>query len=389
MGQLVFQATLGGQVNLVGPNTASTFNLNVPAVTSTLATTSGTETLTNKTLTSPTLTSPNITTALTLTGAAGTAGQALVSGGTGAAPTWSTVSATPGGSTTQVQYNNAGAFAGSSNFNFDGTRLQLGTTAVINGGTLSIASSSSSDYQLSLSDTRAFSTAPSANIVFGGKFNTAGTNKIFGYVGGGKENTTDGNNAGYVAFGTASNGGSETERARFNSTGALVFAGGTTTANGIGITFPATQSASSNANTLDDYEEGTFTPTITIETPGTFSVTYSANYGLYVKIGKLVYLNIDVRVNTFSRGTGTGPWGFATIPFPVQNNGGYNNYISSSIQFYSANISSNQPPYINLNSNNGTVLYMYTTVNGAPSGNQSDPINGSVYQLTMIYLAST
>jgi hypothetical protein len=53
MGQLVFQATLGGQVNLVGPNTASTFNLDVPAVNSTLSTTSGTETLTNKTLTTP------------------------------------------------------------------------------------------------------------------------------------------------------------------------------------------------------------------------------------------------------------------------------------------------------------------------------------------------
>jgi hypothetical protein len=38
MGNLVFQATLGGQVSLVGPNTASTFNLNVPAVSSTLAT---------------------------------------------------------------------------------------------------------------------------------------------------------------------------------------------------------------------------------------------------------------------------------------------------------------------------------------------------------------
>jgi len=37
MGQLVFQATLGGQVNLVGPNTASTFNLNVPAISSTIA----------------------------------------------------------------------------------------------------------------------------------------------------------------------------------------------------------------------------------------------------------------------------------------------------------------------------------------------------------------
>ena len=37
MGQLVFQATLGGQVNLVGPNTASTFNINIPAFTGTMA----------------------------------------------------------------------------------------------------------------------------------------------------------------------------------------------------------------------------------------------------------------------------------------------------------------------------------------------------------------
>ena len=43
MGQLVFQATLGGQVNLVGPNTASTFNLNVPAAAGTLLYQSGSE----------------------------------------------------------------------------------------------------------------------------------------------------------------------------------------------------------------------------------------------------------------------------------------------------------------------------------------------------------
>ena len=47
MGQLVFQATLGGQVNLVGPNTASTFNLNVPAVAGTLVTTGDSATVTN------------------------------------------------------------------------------------------------------------------------------------------------------------------------------------------------------------------------------------------------------------------------------------------------------------------------------------------------------
>jgi hypothetical protein len=43
MGQLVFQAALGGQTNLVGPNTASTFNVNVPAVNGTLLTQTGSE----------------------------------------------------------------------------------------------------------------------------------------------------------------------------------------------------------------------------------------------------------------------------------------------------------------------------------------------------------
>ena len=43
-------------------------------------------------------------------------------------------SGTPGGSTTQIQYNNAGAFAGSSNLTFDGTNLT-------SGGTVAMASS--------------------------------------------------------------------------------------------------------------------------------------------------------------------------------------------------------------------------------------------------------
>jgi hypothetical protein len=135
MGQLVFQATLGGQVNLVGPNTASTFNLNVPAVSSTLATLTGTETFTNKTLTAPTLASANITTALTLTGASGANGQALTSGGSGNAPTWTTIAATPGGSTTQLQYNNAGAFGGISGVTTDGTRMTASTTIGVGAAT--------------------------------------------------------------------------------------------------------------------------------------------------------------------------------------------------------------------------------------------------------------
>ena len=66
----------------------------------------------------------------------------------------------------------------------------------------------------------------------------------------------------------------------------------TTTANGgvlqvsNGITFPATQSASSDANTLDDYEEGTWTPSITLNS-GT-ATTYTIGTATYTKTGRVV-----------------------------------------------------------------------------------------------------
>jgi hypothetical protein len=101
-----------------------------------------------------------------------------------------------------------------------------------------------------------------------------------------------GNTTGALAFSTRNATGdtSLTERARFNTTGAFVFAGGTTTADGIGITFPATQSASTNANTLDDYEEGTITG-LTDGSGAGLSITF--NNAKYTKIGRLVYISIS------------------------------------------------------------------------------------------------
>lgn len=49
----------------------------------------------------------------------GTSGQVLTSGGSGAAPTWTTISSGAGGSTTQVQYNSSGSLAGASSFTFN------------------------------------------------------------------------------------------------------------------------------------------------------------------------------------------------------------------------------------------------------------------------------
>jgi hypothetical protein len=61
---------------------------------------------------------------------------------------------------------------------------------------------------------------------------------------------------------------------------AAKFASGQTPAFN-GIAFPATQSASADANTLDDYEEGTWTPTVNSGTIDT------GNKG-YIKVGRLV-----------------------------------------------------------------------------------------------------
>ena len=58
MGQLVFQATAGGQVALVGPNPSTSFALNVPAVNGNLVTTGDTGTVTNTMLASNVYTAP-------------------------------------------------------------------------------------------------------------------------------------------------------------------------------------------------------------------------------------------------------------------------------------------------------------------------------------------
>jgi hypothetical protein len=73
--------------------------------------------------------------------------------------------------------------------------------------------------------------------------------------------------------------------------------GATPSASGSGITFPATQSASSDANTLDDYEEGTWTPSF-FAISG--SATYTAQTGTYTKIGRQVTATFYINVNVSS-----------------------------------------------------------------------------------------
>jgi hypothetical protein len=83
--------------------------------------------------------------------------------------------------------------------------------------------------------------------------------------------------------------------------------GATPAASGAGITFPATMSASSDANTLDDYEEGTWTPSV----GGT--ATYTAQQGKYTKVGRMVTVRFYMAINNIGTGS-TGSY-FSGLPF--------------------------------------------------------------------------
>jgi hypothetical protein len=106
---------------------------------------------------------------------------------------------------------------------------------------------------------------------------------------------------------------------------------GASTQTGTGITFPATQSASSNANTLDDYEEGTWTPTIVSD--GTQpTVTYSLQTGYYTKVGRQVTV-VAIVVLTARTG-GTGSVLIGGLPFTAGSLAGQNFSVGSLGQMY-------------------------------------------------------
>ena len=109
--------------------------------------------------------------------------------------------------------------------------------------------------------------------------------------------------AGVAVTGTLSATGAST----FTGTGKFATTIGvgnaTPSASGSGITFPATQSASSDANTLDDYEEGTFTPTLGASTNPT-GVTYTNQIGFYRKIGSFVHVTGFISFTTYTGGSG-------------------------------------------------------------------------------------
>ena len=123
-----------------------------------------------------------------------------------------------------------------------------------------------------------------------------------------------------------------------------------------GITFPATAVAATDVNTLDDYEEGTFTPTATPSISGT--ITLSSITASYTKIGNTVSVRAQATVSAVSS-----PLGYIDISLPFTTSG----ESSGSVFFYNGDTGAVMSDFIGKVSGNVFRITFGTGQSGAPS----------------------
>jgi hypothetical protein len=152
--------------------------------------------------------------------------------------------------------------------------------------------------------------------------------------------------------------------------------GATPSGSGSGITFPATQSASSDANTLDDYEEGTFTPTMA---PSSGNWNGASAKGFYTKVGNIVCIQMYLTITDV--GTASGTTTFSGLPFSAMNPSvGGGNRASVGL--------------VREDAVTGYLYQLYVTGNGTSGASQSltgggvTQANGYVYDFIVTYRTS-
>ena len=136
------------------------------------------------------------------------------------------------------------------------------------------------------------------------------------------------------------------------------------------IAFPATQNSSADANTLDDYEEGTWTPTLTFS-GGTTGITYDGTYrnGTYVKVGKLVWLNC--RLGLTNKGSSTGTARVTGLPFTPSGGASGNEIIVGNVWWVNFSNPSNYMVNIRMDATNTGYMELmsYSTSSENPVSN--------------------
>ena len=140
------------------------------------------------------------------------------------------------------------------------------------------------------------------------------------------------------------------------------------------------------ANALDDYEEGTWTPTITTGS-GSITLDSGENLASYTKIGRMVY--ITGRLLASSVSSPSGSLEVTNLPFTVLNLG--ENSPSSPVVINLYNLASNISGQINAEMSTGNAILIRD--NGATTGNVQNTMagritNGSRIGFTAVYVTS-
>jgi hypothetical protein len=140
--------------------------------------------------------------------------------------------------------------------------------------------------------------------------------------------------------------------------------------DGVGVLFPASFSDSSDSNALDDYEEGTWLPTLTTTGTDFASVTYDPiRGGRYTKIGNVVHVQGLMRTDAVDTTGATGTVRIGNLPFaaiPGSSGGviGTSALCVGQVQAWGMN----QPIQAQVAASNSNITLLYKTlISGAAS----------------------
>ena len=167
------------------------------------------------------------------------------------------------------------------------------------------------------------------------------------------------------------------DRVRFHANGVISPTGGI--ALGVGT-------ANTASNVLDDYEEGTFSPTFTSSSA---SFSYSFQYGFYTKIGRSVTCNIWIRGQ--SSGTTSNALKVANLPFTSISATGY--FASTSFgQIYLVDYPSNAKEILGHVGSNATIIDLQYSTDDAGAVNLTasavDSSTASGFMITLTYITA-
>jgi hypothetical protein len=165
--------------------------------------------------------------------------------------------------------------------------------------------------------------------------------------------------------------------------------------SGKGIDFSAT-AGTGTSELLADYEEGTFSPTLTTDGTDFTSVTYFANFngGKYTKVGRLVTVQITLGTSAVTVGAASGNILIGNLPFTCAahtagTQDGFGSCALSQVQ----NFVVNQPDAGRVNANSTQIaLYYRLTANGIatqlPVSDTATGFPGNIVVLTANYMTA-